>query len=286
MGTTYKIPATAMHAVLKTLVALYNADREAAVSTSIHYTTTPRGGIGDLENPSAPTALAVTGAAVAIDVDATVDETATVTSDDAYSGDAILTDATWDEPDYLVLTCDGEGAFTAGSTVTVTGTYLGAAVSDVLTIVGANGETVYGDQLFDPNSVTAVAVAAQADTDGTIAIGRAKFPEAAALANEIKGVVNAHFADTVAHDTAVSAQVTTADATSLATAYALASALKTAYVAHLSASNVHANNDETNTIAAAAATTIATLNALVNELRADVTAHIAASLAGSHIELV
>ena len=285
MGASIKLPKTATPAIISLLVAQHNAIREAAVASSIHYTTTPRGGIGDLDNPAAPTALAVVGSAVAIDVDAIVNETATVAEADTYSGDDILTDATWTEPDYLVLTCTGVGAFTPNSTVTATGTYLGAAVTDVLTIAGANGETVYGDQLFDPNSVTLVAVEAQAATDGTIALGRAQVPESIDLTNELFGIVNVHFADALAHDD-VSAQLTTALATTLATANTRATAIRTAYEAHRADTDVHPTADATNTISASAATTIATLIALVNELRTDVTAHIAASLAGNHIDLV
>jgi len=286
MSASYKLPKTATPAILALLVAQHNAIREAAVSSNIHYTTTPRGGATDLENIAAPVALAVTGAAPVINVDAIVDAAPTILTADTYSGAEILTDTTWLEPDFLVLTCAGTGAFTPSSTVTATGTYLGAAVTDVLTITGANGETVYGDQLFDPNSVTLFAVEGQADTDGTIDIGRAQVPECCDLANEILGIINVHFADTLAHATAVSAQLTTPLATTLATANTLASAIRTAYTTHLSASNVHPNNDGTNTLSAGAATTIPTLIALLTELRTDLTAHIAASLAGSHIDLV
>jgi hypothetical protein len=256
------------------------------VSTNIHYTATPEGGVGDLGNPS-PTVLSVAAANIVIDVDGIVDEQDTVADADSYSGEDIAEDATWTEPDYLVATCTGVGAFTSSSTITVTGTYLGEAVSDVLTITGTDGETIYGDQLFDANSITLVSVEAQADTDGTIALGRSMAPELIVRANRLKGVINEHFEDSLAHASAVSAAVTTANATSLATANTLATALKTAYGTHLSESNVHANDDATNTISAANATTIATLIALLNEMRVDVAAHIASALGGGgHIELV
>lgn len=286
MGASYKLPKTATPAILSLLVAQHNAIREAAVSTNIHYTTTPRGDAGDLNNLSSPTALAATLAAPVIDVDAIVEETATVAEADEYTGDDILTDATWLEPDFLVVTGAGAGAFTNPSSVVLTGTYLGAAVTDTVAFASVDGGTLYGDQLIDPNGLTSVAVAAQADVDGTISVGRAHVPECIALANEIKGILNVHFADTLAHATAVSAQIATADATTFATANTLATALKAAYNTHCSASNVHPNNDGTNTIAAADATTVATLIALLTELRTDVTAHIAASLAGAHIDLV
>jgi hypothetical protein len=286
MGTTLRIPKSATPAILAALVSQHNADREGRVSTSIHYTSTPEGGVGDYENQSA-TVLSVAAANITIDVDGIVDEQATVTSADEYSGEDIAEDATWTEPDYIVATLTGVGAFVADSTITLTGTYLGEAVTDELTVVGTDGETIEGAQLFDPNSVSLVAVEAQADTDGTIALGRGMVPELMARANRLKGVINEHFEDTLAHATAVSAEVETASATTLATANTLATALKTAYGTHLSESNVHPNDDSTNTIAAADATTIATLLALLNEMRVDVAAHIAASLGGGgHIGLV
>jgi hypothetical protein len=286
MGTTLRIPKSADHAILAALVSQHNADREGRVSTNIHYTATPEGGVGDFENQSA-TVLSVAAANIVIDVDGIVDEQDTVTSADTYSGTDIIEDDTWEEPDYLVATCTGVGAFTSSSTITITGTYLGSAVTDVLTITGTDGETVYGDQLFDANSVTLVAVEAQADTDGSIALGRAMVPELIVRANRLKGVINEHFEDTLAHATAVSAEVETDAATTLATANTLATALKAAYTTHLTASNVHPNNDATNTIAANDATTIATLIGLLNEMRVDVAAHIASALGGGgHIELI
>lgn len=106
------------------------------------------------------------------------------------------------------------------------------------------------------------------------------------LVAELKLKINLHFADSIAHNTAVSAAVTTAAATDLATAQTLANALKTAYGTHLSAANVHFTNDGTNTIAAANATDQATLNTLLNELKGDFNAHIASAPVGVWIDLV
>ena len=107
------------------------------------------------------------------------------------------------------------------------------------------------------------------------------------LVNQLKAVINRHFADTFAHNTAVSAQITTADAATLLTeVQTLANAIKTAYTTHLSASNVHFNNDATNTIAAANATDQSTANTLLNELKADFNAHLISAPLGNMIRLV
>lgn len=106
------------------------------------------------------------------------------------------------------------------------------------------------------------------------------------LVNQIKAVLNRHFADTQAHDSAVSAAVATADATDEATSVTLANALKSAYNTHLSAANVHFNNDGTNTVAAADASNTATVSTLVNEMKDDLNAHIISAPAGAMIKLV
>jgi hypothetical protein len=110
-----------------------------------------------------------------------------------------------------------------------------------------------------------------------------------ALVNELKGVINRHFADDLAHNTAVSAAVTTADAIvgdSLVTALALANALKAAVNVHYTASNVHFTNDATNTIAATNATDQTSLNTLLNEMKTDVNAHIVSAPLGAMIRVV
>lgn len=109
---------------------------------------------------------------------------------------------------------------------------------------------------------------------------------AIALANALKAAINRHFADDYAHNSALSAVVSTADATSLATAITLANALKAAYTTHLSASNVHFNNDGTNTVAADDATDQTTINTLLNELKGDFNAHVISAPTGSMIRLV
>jgi len=112
---------------------------------------------------------------------------------------------------------------------------------------------------------------------------------AVALVNEIKADLNAHFADDIAHDTAVSAQITTADAVtgdSLVTALALANAIKAAYNTHLAAANVHFTNDGTNTIAAATATDQTSLNTMLNEMKTDINAHFASAPTGTWIKIV
>ncbi len=64
------------------------------------------------------------------------------------------------------------GAFVAGSAITFTGTYDGAAVTRTALLTSADGnETVMANGPLDIGSVTAIAVAAQADTDGTFLFG-------------------------------------------------------------------------------------------------------------------
>ncbi len=64
------------------------------------------------------------------------------------------------------------GAFNAGSAITFTGTYDGAAVTRTALLTAANGnETVLADGPLDIGSVTVITVAAQADTDGSFTFG-------------------------------------------------------------------------------------------------------------------
>lgn len=106
-----------------------------------------------------------------------------------------------------------------------------------------------------------------------------------ALANELKRVLNIHFADTDAHNTAVSAAIATATATDDATSITLANALKAAYNTHLTESNVHFNNDGTNATAASDATNTATCSTLLNELKGDYNAHVVSAPLGAKIKL-
>lgn len=101
----------------------------------------------------------------------------------------------------------------------------------------------------------------------------------------MKGLLNRHFADTRAHNSAVSAAITTADATDLTTALALMIAEKAAVNVHYTASNVHFTNDGTNTIAAADATDTTTAIVLLTELRTDVGAHVISAPLGAMIQL-
>lgn len=111
-------------------------------------------------------------------------------------------------------------------------------------------------------------------------------PTALTLVAELKLKINQHFADSIAHNTAVSAAVTTPAATDLTTAQNLANALKAAWNTHLSAANVHFTNDGTNTTAAADASNQGTLDTLLNELKTDFNAHVASAPVGVWIDLV
>ncbi len=101
----------------------------------------------------------------------------------------------------------------------------------------------------------------------------------------MKGLLNRHFADTRAHNSAVSAAITTADATDLTTALALMIAEKAAVNTHYTASNVHFTNDGTNTIAAADATDTTTAIVLLTEMRTDIGAHVISAPLGAMIQL-
>jgi hypothetical protein len=106
-----------------------------------------------------------------------------------------------------------------------------------------------------------------------------------ALTNELRRVVNIHFADSIAHDTVTSAAITIAVATDQTSAWALANDIKSKYGTHLAAASVHFTNDGTNTIAAANATDATTLQVLANELRTDLTAHMASAPVGVYVDM-
>ncbi len=148
--------------------------------------------------------------------------------------------------------------------------------------VGSNfhASTTAVSQTGDPPVYTALAV--------TAANGAGTVPLIVALANNIKAVLNLHYADMDAHKSVQTAAIATADATDLATAQTLLNACKTSYNTggHLNTANVHFNNDGTNTIAAVNATDQASADTLGNELKTDINAHILGALAGQHISLI
>jgi hypothetical protein len=111
-------------------------------------------------------------------------------------------------------------------------------------------------------------------------------PTGILLANEIKRVINLHFADTLGHDTAVSAAIATADASDQTTLNALLNAIKAAYNTHRSEANVHPNNDGGNAVSSADATDLSTSQTLNNEIKTDLNAHMALSMAGAHVSLI
>lgn len=114
------------------------------------------------------------------------------------------------------------------------------------------------------------------------------FEEAITLANEIKVFADAHFTDTIAHDTATSAAITVADGTDTATGAALMNELKEQANLHYTGSNVHYTADDTNTITAADATADVTeYLALVNELKLLlVNTHMQDAPAGTYINII
>jgi hypothetical protein len=132
-------------------------------------------------------------------------------------------------------------------------------------------------QDFRSPTVTRVTVtAATASSEGT----------SVTLANDIKAALNLHFADSVAHSTALSAAIATADATDVTTAITLGNACKAAFNTHRTESNVHFNNDSTNAVAATNASDQSSLNTLLNEMKGDINAHLASAPTGVFINLV
>jgi hypothetical protein len=109
---------------------------------------------------------------------------------------------------------------------------------------------------------------------------------AVALVNDIKGVLDRHFVDDVAHDAATSAVITIDDAEDEATAITLANDLKAKYNTHLAASNVHYTDDTSNDVTNANATDDTTLYVVINEMKADVNAHLASAPAGTFVDVV
>lgn len=103
--------------------------------------------------------------------------------------------------------------------------------------------------------------------------------------NEVRKLLNRHFADTRAHNTAVSTALADATATDLTTALVIMNADKASYGTHLSASNVHFTNDSTNTISAADGTNLTTAITLLTELRTDIGAHVISAPLGAMIQL-
>lgn len=148
-----------------------------------------------------------------------------------------------------------------------TGTKFHAAQHETVTNPGFPGQRT----LARPNIATANA------TDAATAL---------ALTNEVRVLVDTHFADTIAHDSAVSAAITIATATDTTTAVTLANDLKSKFNAHRSAANVHFNNDGTNDVTNANATDATTLIALINEIKGDFNAHIASAPTGTYINVL
>lgn len=106
------------------------------------------------------------------------------------------------------------------------------------------------------------------------------------LIAELRGKLNTHYADTIAHDTAVSAASTSVAATNTATVVTEVNILKGELNAHFTAASVHFNNDSTNTITSATATDQTTADTMLNEIKTAVNAHMKAAPGGAFINLV
>ena len=137
-------------------------------------------------------------------------------------------------------------------------------------------EDTSGQDWTNP-AVTRVTVTAANGTDS---------PTAVVLVNNIRVVLDRHYADDIAHDTATSAAITIATATDTTTAITLANDLKAKHTVHITAASVHFTNDGTNTITNANATDLTTLNVLINEIKGDINAHLASAPAGTWIKVV
>ena len=97
--------------------------------------------------------------------------------------------------------------------------------------------------------------------------------------NDIRGVLGLHFADGSAHEIADIVNVGFEDgyavASTLATAYLLANAMKLNYNNHGAETDVHVNNDSSHDLTSPDASSVASLATLVLEMRTDINAHIA-----------
>jgi hypothetical protein len=117
--------------------------------------------------------------------------------------------------------------------------------------------------------------------------------EAAAIAaaNQVKAIYEYHLEDGVeggplAHKV-VDTKPALVVATTLATAYTLANAIKADYNVHRASTTYHYAADATNVVAATDATTLATLQTLLNEIKTDLVAHMAsAPVTGVSLRLV
>jgi hypothetical protein len=127
-----------------------------------------------------------------------------------------------------------------------------------------------------------------ADDTPALSIGAAPTDTTTVISftNGLRQLLNRHFADDYAHDTAVSTALADATATDLTTALVIMNADKASYGTHLAAASVHFNNDGTNTISAANATDQTTAITLLTELRTDVGAHVVSAPLGAMIRLV
>jgi hypothetical protein len=107
-----------------------------------------------------------------------------------------------------------------------------------------------------------------------------------ALVNDLNGVLDMHFTDTIAHDTATSAAITMADATDTATGILVANEQKEQLLLHQTGSNIHYLNDTANATTAADATDEATLILLANDIKLFLTPHIASAPPGHIVNIV
>lgn len=164
-----------------------------------------------------------------------------------------------------------------------------AALAAIITEMNRNRD---GDVSTNPHAC----VSRAADNVTALAVTAANASSLATsrvLANQLRAVCNAHFADMGAHKSVQTTAVALAevpdladDVAELALVVALANQIKSRYESnHRALANVHFTNDATNTIAAADATDQTSANTLLNELKTDINAHILLGLAGDHIEL-
>lgn len=98
-----------------------------------------------------------------------------------------------------------------------------------------------------------------------------------ALANELKNFLGLHFVDGSAHTLEDDSVVLDgyAVASTLDTANLLANAMKIVYNAHMAKTDVHLNDDATNTVTAADSDDLAKLKTLLADLKTQVNAHAA-----------
>lgn len=169
---------------------------------------------------------------------------------------------------FIVTAVDTDGTTVATDTSTL---------SYVVETPLYHGDATGADYTGSPDAPSSTALTVTAATASSL-------NTSITLANNIRQVLNQHFADDVAHNAADSTNpVSTAVATNLATVETLLNDCKAAFNAHLTQSGVHITDDAINTVATADASDQSSANALANALKTAINAHLASAPTGHSV---